>query len=94
MDKLPIDVVRNILTYDKRFIIRNNILTQIIPRDDERIIMLLNRQRIENQHVVIKKPDRYDAYIDVVPCRQYFLWRMVIGNTVEKTNIIYSYLIK
>jgi hypothetical protein len=94
MDKLPIDVVRHILTYDKRFTIRKNILTQIIPRDDYRFTMLLNRNRIENQHVVIKKPDEYSVYIDVVPCKNYFIWRMVIGNTVENTNIFYSYLIK
>jgi hypothetical protein len=94
MDKLPIDIVRHILTYDKRFTIRKNILTQIIPRDDERFTMLVNRKRIENQHVVIKKPHEYSVHMDVVPCKNYFIWRMVILNYGQNTNKIYSHVIK
>jgi hypothetical protein len=94
MDKLPIDIVRHILTYDKHFTIRKNILTQIIPRDDYRFTMLLNRQRIKNNHVIIKKPDECSVHMDVVPCKNYFIWRMVVLNTVEATNKIYSHVIK
>jgi hypothetical protein len=96
MNSLPIDIVRHIITYDKRFTIRKNKLIQIIPRDDYRIATVLTKKliNIKYNHVLIQKTDEYSVYIDVIPCKDYFIWRMVILNKVEHTNKIYHCFIK
>ena len=43
MEKLPIEIVKHIISYDKRFIIRNGGILQInqIDKNDKRYNMLL-----------------------------------------------------
>jgi hypothetical protein len=38
--KLPIDIIKHIITYDKHFIVRKNKLVSIIPKDDYRYNLL------------------------------------------------------
>jgi hypothetical protein len=40
--KLPIELVKHIITFDKHFIIRNNEIISIIPKDDNRYTLLKN----------------------------------------------------
>lgn len=94
MEKLPMDVINHILSYNKHFRIRKGKIVNIIPKDDERINILMTIPIFKTNYIFIKKEGHYDVYIDSVPCRDYFIWRMVVCDTLKNANKIYSYVIK
>ena len=51
--RLPLDVIKEVLSYDKRFKLRNNELVQLIPFDDERRAVLEQMPKICRGHVCL-----------------------------------------
>lgn len=49
--KLPLDIIKNILLFDKHFIIRKNEIVGIIPKDDKRYSIL--------NYIVLEKDKEY-----------------------------------
>jgi len=53
--RLPLDLVKEVLRYDKRFKLRKNELVQCIPLDDERRAMLERMPKICRGHVCLAR---------------------------------------
>lgn len=59
--KLSDDIINNILSYDKHFIVRNGKLVSIIPKDDYRYNMLLQKGVIKQKEHIFNIDDGYST---------------------------------
>jgi hypothetical protein len=57
--KLPNDIINNILSYDKHFIIRNGIPVSIITKDDYRYDLLKQRPNILQKTTTTEAYNKY-----------------------------------
>jgi hypothetical protein len=58
--KLPIDIIKHIITYDKHFIVRKNKLVSIIPKDDYRYNLLHYITLTEEDNWIFNQERRYE----------------------------------
>jgi len=57
--KLPNDIINNILSYDKHFIIRKGIPVSIITKDDYRYVIIQKRPNILQKTTNIESYNKY-----------------------------------
>jgi len=59
ISKLPNDIINNILSYDKHFIIRKGIPVSIITKDDYRYVIIQKRPNILQKTTTVEAYSKY-----------------------------------
>lgn len=97
-EKLPWDIIREILLFDSRFILRNKILIQInkIPREDHRYSLLSKKPKIykfsDNQwSVILNENESKKRYIisynfNFVDIREYVFYTFIYNVLDRQMN--------
>jgi hypothetical protein len=98
--RLPSEIINTILSFDKHFLIRKGEPVTIIPKDDPRFNMLLNKELLKNGYVYINSNPQVPVIFDIYTyfsnnyLKNMYGWRMIVFHRKDGIDSYYTRMIQ